>query len=97
MQEYVFVYRMPPDYTLGNEDTIAAWQSWFETIGGDLIDRGKPAADAVTVGACDTEGRLGGYSVIRAEALSAAIDFAEKCPVIAQGGGVEVARLVNLH
>ncbi len=93
MQEYLLVYRMPPGYTLGNEGAAAAWQSWFETIGDDLVDRGKPAVDAVAVGTCDTEARLLGYSVIRAEDHQAAVDFAAKCPVNAQGGGVEVASL----
>ena len=49
---FIFAYRVPQDYIMGNDDTRRAWQSWFAELGEDLLDMGKPAQAAETVGSC---------------------------------------------
>jgi len=95
MSEFVFVYRMPTNYTVGDENAGRAWARWFGDIGSDLVDRGKPAVDPQLVGECGQGLRLGGFSVVHADDLAAAVELARRCPALAAGGGVEVATLVN--
>ncbi len=92
MSNYLFVYRAPKDYE-GDEDTARAWQSWFEALGSNLLDRGNPAFERRTIGSCSVETVLGGYSMVAAESLDRAVALAHGCPMLAHGGGVEVGEL----
>ena len=95
MATFVLTYRAPEDYTLGTPDGVAAWTSWFESMGAHLADRGQPVAESATVGDCGSTRPLGGYSVITADDLGAAVALAQGCPFVGRGGGVEVGRLAN--
>ena len=39
---------------------------------------------------------LGGYSIVSADDLSAAVAIARSCPALSAGGGVEVGELTRL-
>ena len=97
MAEFIFAYRVPQDYTMGNDDTRQAWQAWFAGLGEDLLDMGKPAQAAETVGSCGNGTWLGGFSIIRADSTEEALQIAGRCPGLASGGGVEVGSLVDIH
>jgi hypothetical protein len=96
MAEFVFAYRMPENYQIGDTATREAWQAWFAGMGDDLLDVGKPAMAAETVGSCGNATRLGGFSIIRANSAKEALEIAGRCPGLATGGGVEVGTLVNI-
>jgi hypothetical protein len=96
MAEFIFTYRTPADYTLGNRDGIAAWNTWFQGLGSQLRDLGKPVFNRATVGDSGDGARLGGYSLVTAENLDEAITLAKGCPILAAGGGVEVGELADL-
>jgi hypothetical protein len=96
MAEFVFAYRMPENYQIGDKATREAWQAWFAEMGDDLLDVGKPAMAAETVGSCGNATRLGGFSIIRANSSKEALEIAGRCPGLATGGGVEVGTLVNI-
>ena len=96
MAEFLFTYRMPRDYVLGGAEMMKAWQSWFEGIGRDLIDKGKPVIASAAVGTCDGDVRLGGFSVIEAADMDTALEIARACPSIGAGGGIEVGAMVDL-
>jgi YCII-related domain len=96
MAEFIFTYRMPRDYTMGDADTMRAWQAWFAGIGDELINMGKPARAAEAVGSCGEGTWLGGFSIIRADSAEQAREIAERCPGLASGGGVEVGSLVEI-
>ncbi|MCV7380772.1 hypothetical protein BST11_06920 [Mycobacterium alsense] len=97
MAEFVFAYRMPENYQMGETDVREAWQAWFAGMGEDLLDMGKPAAAAETVGRCGNATWLGGFSIIRANSAEKALEIARRCPGLASGGGVEVATLLDLR
>ncbi len=96
MAEFVFTYRVPQNYVPGGAETRTAWQSWFDGIGRNLIDNGKPVIASAAVGACDGGVRIGGYSVIEAADMDAAIEIARACPSMDSGGGVEVGAVLDL-
>jgi hypothetical protein len=97
MAEFVFAYRMPKNYQIGDKATREAWQAWFAGMGDDLLDIGKPAKDAETVGRSGNATWLGGFSIIRANSAKEALEIAGRCPGLASGGGVEVGTLVNIR
>jgi len=95
MATFVFTYRAPQDYTLGTPEGIAAWSSWFDSMGAHVADAGKPVAESTTVGDCGDIRPLGGYSLITAGDIDEAVALAKGCPFVGQGGGVEVGRLAD--
>lgn len=96
MAEYIFTYRTPADFTPGTPDGIAAWTTWFESIGSQVRDMGKPVFNRATVGSSADGVPLGGYSLVTAENLDEALTLAKGCPIVAAGGGVEVGELADL-
>jgi hypothetical protein len=74
----------------------ARWPSWFERIGGSIADRGNRVGQARFVGPAPAgEETLGGYIVINADNLDAAAELAESCPILGQGGRVEVGEIMS--
>jgi len=92
MNVYLLVHRAPVNYT-GAAATAAAWKAWFEELGPNLVDRGNAVFDRTAVGTTGSDLPLGGYTIVTAESVDAAIALAESCPVLAAGGGVEVGTL----
>lgn len=76
------------------EAAMAAWGAWFGKLGSAVVDPGNPFGPSVSVGASGANGAaqsgVTGYSVISADNLDAAAALVEGCPVIANGGGVDV-------
>jgi len=94
MSSYLLSFRGARDSVLRPE-TFDAWAKWQLQLGPRLKDRGYPALTAETIGAPTHETILGGYSVIRATNMAAAVDLARGCPHLRDGGAVEIAELVN--
>jgi hypothetical protein len=98
MTNFVFAYRGGSGMATtpeAQEKTMAAWGAWFGTIGADLVEGGSPfgAAGTVHSDGSSTDGAaagLTGYSVVSASDLSAAAALAKGCPLLADGGTVEV-------
>lgn len=85
------------------------WQAWIEemTGKGQLKARGHPLDDAgkVVVGRkpratdgpyAETKEVVGGYSLIEATDIDAAVKIASGCPVLRAGGSVEVRPVKQL-
>jgi hypothetical protein len=94
MSKYLFTFRSPDDYVPGS-DTFEEWSRWQLELGARLMDRGNPAFAAAAVGAGAASTTLGGYSVVRATSLDAALALARGCPFLRHGGGVEVGELTS--
>jgi hypothetical protein len=94
VSNYVFVFRNRSGRALTPEEE-ARWPRWFEQIGKSIADRGNRVGQARLVGpAPDGEESIGGYIVVNAENLDAAAALAEGCPILGQGGRVEVGEIV---
>lgn len=92
MSAYLFTFRSPDRYA-PDSGTFEEWCRWQLELGARLMDRGNPAFAAAADGAASTT--LGGYSVIRATTLDAAVGIARGCPLLRHGGGVEVGELAS--
>jgi hypothetical protein len=94
MSAYLFTFR-PPRHYAPDSGTFEEWSRWQLELGARLMDRGNPAFAAAVVGAGAASTTLGGYSVIRATSLDAALGIARGCPLLRHGGGVEVGELTS--
>jgi YCII-related domain len=96
MATFVIVNRAPKQYT-PSADALAAFNAWFEQLGANLVDRGNPVFDWRALGNTGADTTLGGYTLIHADDLEAAIALAKGHPLLQQGGGVEVGELTVLN
>jgi hypothetical protein len=94
MTAYLFTFRSPDDYA-PSAGTFDAWSTWQLRLGARLKDRGNPAFAAAALGASAASTNLGGYSLIRATSLDAAVELARGCPILRDGGAVEVGELTS--
>jgi hypothetical protein len=104
MANFLFAYRggngmaTTPE---AQEKIMAEWGAWFATLGSALVDGGKPFAQSQTEqgdGSTTPGGESGltGYSVVDAADLAAAADLAKGCPLLADGGSVEVYATIDM-
>jgi hypothetical protein len=94
MSTYLFTFRAPPGYA-PSAATFDAWSGWQLRLGARLRDRGNPGFTAAALGASVVGTTLGGYSLIRACRLEAALGLARGCPLLEAGGGVEICELAS--
>jgi hypothetical protein len=83
------------------ERVMAAWGEWMGALGPSLVDFGNPfgASATVTNGGTVSDGAasaLTGYSILDADSLAAATELAKGCPVLANGGSVEVYETIKV-
>jgi hypothetical protein len=74
---------------------MEAWMGWFGTLGDAVVDMGNPfgAACSITADGAVSDGGasgLTGYSIIEAADLADAAAKAKGCPVLSNGGGLQV-------
>jgi hypothetical protein len=109
MPNFIFAYRHHSDYRPGgvtenggerlaevDNDALAVWSAYFERIGPSVIDPGQPVFERTSIGQVGDSTKLGGYSVVKADSLEAAVALAKECPTVHLGGGVEIGLLVEL-
>lgn len=99
MGKYLFVYHGggKPASEAEGKKAMEAWGQWFASMGSGCLDAGSPVGPSTTV---KSDGKVigngganpaTGYSVIEASDLDDAIAKARGCPILSDGGSVEVA------
>ena len=97
MAKYLFSYhggRMA-DTEEAQQAAMAAWGAWFGELGSAIVDPGNPIAQSRTVG--DGGSGVTGYSLIQADSLDDAAAKSEGCPVLANGGSVEIGECIEIN
>jgi hypothetical protein len=98
MAKYLFVYHgggMAATEQERNE-SMARWGAWAQELGSAVVDFGAPVGATQTVGDGNGASPASGYSLISADSLDAAAQLAQGCPILAGGGSVEVAELMEM-
>ncbi|WIO74121.1 hypothetical protein QP938_12570 [Porticoccaceae bacterium LTM1] len=102
MAQYLFIYHGggAPEPEEMNQ-VMEAWGDWFANLGSSVVDGGNPVGISTTVTSDGTVLNHGGsnpatgYSMIEAQSLTDAITKAQKCPILAAGGSVELAEIID--
>ena len=94
MSTYLFTFRPPTGYA-PSAATFDAWSSWQLELGARLKDRGNPGFAAASLGVSAADTTLGGYSLIRAGSLDAAVALGRGCPMLNASGTVEICELTS--
>ena len=100
MPKFVFAYHGGgvPDTPEKQEQVMAAWGAWYGEMGAAVQDPGNPVGMSKTVsasGVADNGGSnpLSGYTIVEAADIDAACGMAKGCPIVNDGGSVEVAEI----
>ncbi len=98
MPKYVFAYRggeveASPE---AQEAVMQKWMTWFGELGASVIDGGNPFGASRSVGGGGASQPLGGYSIIDATDLDDAEAKAQGCPVLGDGGSVDVYEAIEM-
>jgi hypothetical protein len=60
------------------------------------VDPGNPVFERTPIGTCGTPLPLGGYTLITASGFAQTLELAKDCPIVQDGGGVEVGLLTSV-
>ena len=103
MANYLLVYHggSMEETPEGQAKAMEAWMGWFGSLGEAVVDGGNPVGRAWTVtqdGTVEGGGAnpASGYSVLKAENMDAALVMARGCPVLSQGGSVELCETFDV-
>jgi len=85
-----------PDSPEAAQEAMAAFMAWAQKTGSALVDPGAPlgpakvvSGGAVADGAAD--GPFGGYSIVEADDLDAAVALVRDHPFVGRGGSLQVS------
>lgn len=85
-----------PESKAEQDQVMAAWGEWFQGMGPALVDGGNPVGASRTLNGNGTVSEGGGvnpltgYSIIEAADLDAAVKLAKGCPILKNGGSIQV-------
>ena len=105
MAKYLFSYHGGSGMPQGEEEQaklMAAWGAWFGTLGESVVDGGNPIGASMTVASDGSTSSGGGanpatgYSLVSASSIEEAVEKAKGCPVLANGGSVEVSETIEM-
>lgn len=105
MANYVLLFsggRMPESES-ESAAVLKAWDAWYQSLGGAILDPGNPftpAAKAIapngSVSSVPVDMMASGYSILKADSLDVAITMAQTCPVLQGGAKIAVFETFNV-
>ncbi|WDR04961.1 YciI family protein [Devosia rhodophyticola] len=102
MANYVLAYHggKMPDTPEEGAKVMEQWNIWIKGLGDSMVDPGNPVGKSKTVSAngISNDGGsnpLSGFSIVKAESIDEAIEFAKGCPQL-DGGTIEVAEIIEM-
>ena len=104
MPNYLVTYHggeRPPSTPEAQQQVHAAFGAWVASVGDAMVDPGAPLGATKSVSASGSEdgpadGAIGGYTLLRAADLDAAVDLVSKHPFISRGGTLQVSEAIAI-
>jgi len=104
MAKYLFVYHggKNPETDEEMASVLDAWGQWMGSMGAAVIDGGNPTGMSSTVNpdgsVTDNGGSnpASGYGLFEAADLDDAVAKARGCPILKDGGSVELAEALDM-
>jgi hypothetical protein len=89
---------MPPSPE-ARDQMMSAFMAWAGTVGDKMVDPGSPLGPSKVVtsdGATDgkASGEVGGYTIITADSLDAAVTAVTGHPFLGRGGTLQVSEAI---
>jgi hypothetical protein len=103
MTKYLLVYYSGSRETEPemHEESMAPWIKWFGDLGEAVVDAGAPTQQGKIVSKSGVKSvgakPVGGYTILQADSLDAAIKMAKGSPAITAGGQVAVYPLLSME
>ena len=94
--EYLPARLPPPGELHRNRRHRRRLESLVQATRLSAVDPGNPVFERTPVGTCGTPLPLDGYTLVTASDLAEAVELAKGCPIIKEGGGVEVGLLTPI-
>ncbi len=97
MAKYVFLYLggTPPSNPEEGKKVMDAWMAWFGRVGSQIVDGGAPFGPRKTIGGSASSG-AGGYSIMSADSLDAAVHLTDAHPHLMSGGSIEICEIAPI-
>ena len=84
-----------------HQAAMAKWGQWFQALGPAVVNPGNPLGESTSLEATGTNGAaksgLSGFSIIAADSLQQASEFAKGCPILEAGGKVDVYETIAIE
>jgi len=112
MAEFVYLYRggARPASAAQGQQVMQKWVAWFKDLAdrGHIIDRGQPldasgkivhaGSKSITDGPfAEAKDVIGGFTLIKANDAAHAAELAKGCPILENGGDVEVRPVLQMN
>ncbi|MFT5005664.1 MAG: hypothetical protein ACI8YI_001277 [Paracoccaceae bacterium] len=103
MAKFLYVYHggKAPSSPEEGQKVMQEWMAWCASLGDAVADSGNPLGMSKTVsptGIADDGGAnpVSGYSLVNAADIDTAVAMVQNCPMLADGGSVEVAECFDM-
>jgi hypothetical protein len=83
------------------EAMMEAWNEWMATNAEVLLDIGTPVGTSLMIGpdgsASETAAnQITGFAIIEADTMDGALAIARGCPILSEGGSIELSELADM-
>lgn len=103
MNRYIIIYQGgdKPSSPEEGKNHFAEYQAWLAAMGDAVVVAMQPHKDSQIVkpDGSNSQGSsadISGHTVIQAESMDKALEYAKQCPFLAINGTLEVAELVDM-
>lgn len=102
MAKFMFVYQgggAMAESPTEQAKVMEAWGAWYARLGEAVSDGGAPFAGSTSVspkGRSSVTHGLTGFSIVSAASLDSAAAMTTGCPVLANGGTVDVYECIDM-
>jgi hypothetical protein len=103
MSQFMITYLggNPPSTPEEGQQHMAKYKEWLVSLGDSAISPANPLKDtstvnsdgSITTGSTTT---MSGFTIIDADSIDAALEFAKACPFLEVGGSLEVSQLIKM-
>ena len=103
MSKFLLLMHFTGDYPTdetGQAEIGQAWGEWYGSLGAAIVDAGGQGGQATAVtasGSTDASGQVTGYTIVEADDLGAAVEIAQRNPIVAgDSGSVDVISITPM-
>jgi len=102
MPNYVIAYHGGAKFESPQQGAaqMAKWKAWIESLGNAVVNPGTPLGRSKLVSSSGISepgpNLLTGFSIVAAETMDVALEFASRCPYL-DHGTIEVAEVMEMR